>query len=487
MKSIGILFLLFISLTCLDCSKQHDGNLIYQNLHPCQVNSFDSTIRCGTFPVFENRQTGSGKKIDLYVVVIPAIHRSQFKPPIFCLDGGPGIAQTKATSFYLDSINYYRLDHDIVLIDVRGTGHSNPLHCKQLQLKMDLKQQFTEMYPVDAVKNCYDSLSKIADLTQYTTTNMAIDMEEIRKWLGYDKINLLGLSFGGRLAQVYMKMFPNSVASCVLWSSTTTSSKLPLYNALYAEESINKIFNDCKNDTLCNLTFPNFKEEFNDLMRRGKNEPFEYKFKNAIGETQNIIIPWYSFQTKIRSLMYSPLGIRQIPFIVHQSYTGNWQAFISLFPDKSSYDDLIAEGLYLCVTCAEDVPYISRMEEDSLTRGTFLGDYRIEQQRNACSMWVRGTVPDNFFEPVSSTIPTALFSGYFDPVTATSMAKQIVQTLPNSFLITIPTMSHTLDGLSNAGCFDRMVVDFFNNPEVRPNDDCIKDMLPMAYKTTEKQ
>jgi hypothetical protein len=269
----------------------------------------------------------------------------------------------------------------------------------------------------------------------------------------------------------------------VLWSPTTTYSKLPLYHAQYAEESIKKIFNDCKNDSLCNLAFPDFKEEFNDLMKSGKNKPFKYKFKSANGETENMVIPWYAFQTKIRSLMYSPLGIRQIPFIVHQSYLGNWQTFLSLFPDKSSYDDLIAEGLYLCVTCSEDVPYISKIEEDSLTRDTFVGDNRIEQQRNACSKWVRGTIPDNFFEPVTSTIPAVLFSGYFDPVTAPSTAKRIVKTLPNSFLITIPTMSHMLDGLSNAECFDKMAVDFFNNPAVRPNGDCINHMLPMAYKT----
>src|SRR6267154_6320061 len=256
MKNIETLFLLFISIACLNCSEPSSSNLIYQRLKPCQINDLDSTIRCGTFPVFENRQTKSGRKINLYVVVIPAVHRSQFKPPIFCLDGGPGVAQTNATSFYSDSINYYRLEHDVVLIDVRGTGHSNPLHCRQLQFKGNLKQQFTEMYPVEAVSKCYDSLSKIVDLTQYTTTNMAIDMEEIRKWLGYDKINLFGLSFGGRLAQVYMKMFPNSVASCLLWSPTTTYSKLPLYHSFFAEESIKKIFKDCKDDSLCNLTFP---------------------------------------------------------------------------------------------------------------------------------------------------------------------------------------------------------------------------------------
>jgi pimeloyl-ACP methyl ester carboxylesterase len=339
------------------------------------------------------------------------------------------------------------------------------------------------MYPTQNVKDCYDSLSKLADLTQYTTTNMAIDVEEVKNWLGYKKINLFGLSFGGRLAQVYMKMYPASVESSVLWSPTTTYSKMPLYHAQYAESSINKLFEDCKNDSLCNLTFPKVKEEFGDLTERGKRMPFEYEYLNKNGESKVITIPWYSFHSKIRSLMYTPYGMRQIPFIIHQSYIGNWQPFIDLFPSESFFNDFIAEGLYLCVTCTEDVPYITKQESDSLTVGTFMGDYRIQQQINACEHWSRGIIPDNFFEPLNSTIPTLVFSGYFDPVTPPSMAKQIVQTLPNSFLISIKTMSHTSDGLSNEECFNKMIIDFLNMPEIKPNSECIGEMLPDEYKT----
>jgi pimeloyl-ACP methyl ester carboxylesterase len=209
---LGVLF-------CSWCSKEKTNevkrSLIYEKLRPFHSADLDSTVLRGTLDVFENRETNAGRKISLNIVVVPAIHKDPSNVPVFCFEGGPGVSVTSGASFYADSINYYRLHHDIVLVDVRGTGGSNPLHCRQLQYKSGLEAQFREMYPVENVKECYDSLSKLADLTQYTTTNMAIDIDEVRQWLGYHKISIFGLSFGGRLAQVYLKMFPKAVASCV--------------------------------------------------------------------------------------------------------------------------------------------------------------------------------------------------------------------------------------------------------------------------------
>jgi pimeloyl-ACP methyl ester carboxylesterase len=433
--------------------------------------------------VFENHTTSTGRKIDLNIVVIPAIHKNRKNPPIFYFDGGPGVAATNSTTFFADSLYGYRKEHDIVLVDVRGTGRSHPLHCRQLQYKEKLGDHFDEMYPIDAVKSCYDSLSKIADLTQYTTSNMAIDIEEVRTWLGYEKINLFGLSFGTRLAQVYMKMYPESVKSCVLWSPTTTSSKMPLYHAQFADESLEKLFKDCQGDSLCSDAFPDLRNEFQELMRRGREKPFEYSYTTNQGTTAEISIPWFAFHTKMRSLMYVPFGLRQIPFLIHQSWLGNWEPFLSLFPDTSSYDDFLADGLYLCVTCTEDVPFITSQEVEDLTYGTSMGDYRVRQQQNACSHWAKGTVPAGYFEPLTSDLPVLIFSGYFDPVTPPSMAQEILDNLANGILITIPAMSHLFDGLSNPECFDNIVLEFFSNPSARPDSECITDMLPGPYQT----
>ena len=114
-----------------------------------------------------------------------------------------------------------------------------------------------------------------------------------------------------------------------------------------------------------------------------------------------------------------------------------------------------------------------------------MGTYRINQQQQACANWAKGIIPTDFLQPVSSSIPTLIMTGSFDPVTPPSMAKEIAKTLTNSQLIEIPYMSHMFDGLSNEQCFDNLAIEFLNNPVKKLVDtDCIKKMLPPVYKTS---
>jgi pimeloyl-ACP methyl ester carboxylesterase len=95
------------------------------------------------------------------------------------------------------------------------------------------------MYPADAVKDCYQLLSKENDLCQYHTVNIIKDMEEIRKWLGYKKIKLYGLSYGTRVSLQYMRMYPAALSSVVLMSATPTYARMPLYFARFAQNTCN--------------------------------------------------------------------------------------------------------------------------------------------------------------------------------------------------------------------------------------------------------
>jgi pimeloyl-ACP methyl ester carboxylesterase len=465
---------------------QNNPLKIYRELQYCRMEGIPDSVLCGKFPVYENRETQKGRVIDLNIVVVPAIHRDSAGTPIFYFEGGPGVAATHSASFFAEPANPYRQYHDIVLVDVRGTGGSNPLHCSSLQTKRGLKEHFEEMYPEEAVKECFDSLSKRADLKQYTTTNVVNDIEDIRKWLGYGKVNIFGLSYGTRVALVYMKMFPSAIGSCVLWSPTHTYSRMPLYHARFAQNSLEQVFEDCKQDPLCNNSFPAIKDEFNTLMKKRRNEPFKFLYADSAGDSRQLSISWNAFQTKLRTLMYDPAGIRQIPYIIHEVYRGNLEPFIALYPITSQMSSFIAEGFYLCITCTEDVPFIKTNQIESLTKGTFMGSYRVDQQKKACSNWVRGKTPADYFDPVKSDIPTLIISGGFDPVTPVSMAKEIARHLSRSTLVIIPQMSHMFDGLSHPECFDDICLSFINAPgNPKLNLACIKEMKPENYRVKE--
>lgn len=464
------------------CSPKSGDHILSIKLAPCP-DSADPSLLCGTIPVYENPEIRSGKMIDLNVVVIPAIKKDANSEPIFWFDGGPGLAASKGIDFYADPKNQYRKNHDIVLIDIRGTGKSGPLHCKQLQLKVDLDQHLSEMFPAQSVRDCYDSLSQLADLRQYTTMNIAHDIEEVRKFLEYDQINIYGLSYGTRLAQVYMTMYPEAVKSSVLWAPMSMKFKTPAFHAPFAQKTLERLFTDCAQDEICKNSFPNFREEFLTLQERGAEAPFEFIITKEDGEDKQIQIPWFAFHTKIRELMHMPLGLRQIPYIVNQAYLQNFEPFLALYPQESAYNDYISLGLFLSITCTEDMPFIDMSYADLLSEGTFIGNYRVYQQAQACENWSKGVVPDNFSELLESEIPTLILSGSFDPVTPDLEVEEIVKNLKNSYIVTIPYMSHTFEGLSNDTCFDKIVLDFMDRPTRRPKSACIDLMVPVAYRT----
>jgi len=452
----------------------------HNKLQLCKPAGALDSVYCGSFAVFENHKTKQGRKINLNIVVIPSFSTSAKKSPVFYFDGGPGIGATKNVDFFSSKENPYRQYHDIVLVDIRGTGGSNPLHCLSLQYKRNIQEHFEEMYPAEAVKSCFDSLSALADLSQYTTTNIATDIEEVRQWLGYGKIIPFGLSYGTRLAQEYIRRFPASVETAVLWSPTSTGSRMPLYHARFAQATLNKLIEDCKTDPLCNNAYPHLEKDFRSLRRRMKNKAIIIKTSDSV----TLALPWHAFQSKIRTQMYEPLKLRQLPFIITEASKGKWQPFVDLYPKESVFDIFSADGLYLSITCAEDVPFISKKEAKRLTKKTFMGDYRVAQQKRACANWIRGEIPADFLEPVRSDIPVLILAGEWDPVTPVSVAKEIQLYLPNSQLIVIPHMSHGMWGLSNEQCLDEMILEFIlNGGKTKVNSQCVTTMTPPEYKT----
>jgi hypothetical protein len=115
----------------------------------------------------------------------------------------------------------------------------------------------------------------------------------------------------------------------------------------------------------------------------------------------------------------------------------------------------IPDGLYLSVTCTEDVAAIGP-NAAALQAGTFLGDFRLSQQRAACAQWVRGALPDGFRDPVVSEVPTLIVSGERDPVTPARWGYQVQEFLPQSVHLVVPNGGHGWFGLEGTECVDAL-------------------------------
>jgi len=93
--------------------------------HPQRLASI--AARCGVLKVPEDRTKPGGATIDLSVAVVPALNRRAEAAPLFLLAGGPGQGATAMYTSYAAAFARVNRNHDIVLVDQRGTGNSAPL------------------------------------------------------------------------------------------------------------------------------------------------------------------------------------------------------------------------------------------------------------------------------------------------------------------------------------------------------------------------
>jgi pimeloyl-ACP methyl ester carboxylesterase len=453
-------------------------------LKPCKVQGVDEELLCGKLPVFENRKSRSGRKIDLNVVVLPALEQGQKDAPLFDLQGGPGIAATAQARWYATDLKEYRRRRDVVLVDQRGTGASNPLQCGD----SGLGKYLNEMYPVEYVRACRKKLERAADLTQYTTPIAMDDLDDVRAWLGYDRINLIGLSYGTRAALVYIRQHPAHVRSAVLLGVAPTYSKLPMYHAPNAQRALLLLLDECASDAACAGAYPRARQELAQVLESLGRRPARVKYTLPASKREVLIkIRGDVFAEKLRSQMYDPAGARRLPFLIHRAAQGDFGPFLKTTiheddPASASSDFSIADGMYLSVTCAEDVPLIDPREAERVNHDTFFGDYRVRQQRRACRYWRRAQLPAGYSEPVASDVPVLIFSGYMDPVTPPAWGAEVASHFPNGKNVVIRHHAHVPAALTNIQCLDRVTLDFLQRASAANLDtSCLDLMLPPPF------
>jgi pimeloyl-ACP methyl ester carboxylesterase len=462
------------------CAKHRpSGGLV--KLKPCRVDGIDEELLCGKLTVFENRNQHIGRTIDLNVVVVPAFDQKNKAEPLFDLAGGPGASSAERADFYAGPGKVYRRRHDVVCVDQRGTGQSN-----RLAIPREKTPQYylSEMFPVDYVREMRHALEQRADLTKYTTSIAMDDLDDVRAWLGYDRINLFGASYGTQAALVYMRQHPDHVRSAILLAVAPTDLKMPLHHSESAARAMDLLLGECERDAACHAAFPQIRDDWKNMLAQLEKQParVEYSPTNKSAPT-TVEIQRGVFGEKIRTWMYDRDKAARIPLIVHHAAGGDFALFLQ-HAIAPSIPDFVADGMYLSVTCAEDVPFINPEEAAKLTAGNPFGNYRVFQQTRACGMWPRGEIPSDFLEPVRSNAPVLIFSGNMDPVTPPKYGKEVARHLPNSRHVIIPEASHGVDGLSDPGCVDRIAVEFLYEGDAKNLDvSCVERMKPPPFAT----
>lgn len=432
--------------------------------HACRVPGSEKEVLCATYPVWENRETRQGRKIGLNIVILPALGPDKQPDPIFELGGGPGQAIAAVAGYYAGSD--LRQKRDMVFVDQRGTGRSNPLDCVFYGDPVDFRRAAGDLFPLDGVRKCREELEKAADLSQYTSAAFADDLNEIRQWLGYGKINLSGGSYGTRMAQVYWRRHPETVRSVVLTGIAPLDVYIPLGHAPAGQRALDLVLAECASQPECRAAFPGVKADLKALKGRIEKGVTVTVTNTRTGERQEVRPVWGLIAEGIRFLMYGPVA-GSLPLQIHKAAQGDLAPLVQMAIERRlDLDGALEMGLNFSVTCAEDLPFITEEMTREKTAGTYLGDYRIRQQKAVCEIWPRGKVAADVHAPVRSDVPVLLISGDRDPVTPPEFGDSASRHMTNRLHVVVPRGSHGDGG----ECIDNLVRDFLDRASVQGLD-----------------
>ncbi|HEU4324206.1 MAG TPA: alpha/beta hydrolase [Roseiflexaceae bacterium] len=446
-------------------------------LAPCQLSAPGTAQRlaaeCTTVRVFEDRAAASGRTIDLRVAVVPAVSRSAAPDPLFFLTGGPGQAATESYVLLAPAFDAINQERDIVLVDQRGTGMSNPLKCPE-----EVADQTDARAVAEA---CLRDLD--ADPRFYTTSVAADDLDQVRAALGYEQINLYGVSYGTRAALTYLQRHGARVRSAILDGVVPQDQPLGLYVARDAQRALDLTLERCSADPDCRAAFPELRAELDALLERlGRDAPTVRIADPVSAAPTEITLTREVAAQTIRLLSYAPETVALLPLLIHSAAGGELgplaaQAHIA----GDSLGESISGGMNTAVLCSEDTPFIDPAAAAQAGAGSYLGDAPLDWQLGICAAWPRGEVPAEFKRPVASDVPVLLLSGEADPVTPPANAEQAARTLPNSLSLVAPGMGHNVIA---RGCIPRLADRFID--QVNPRDlpaDCLEEITPLPFFT----
>ena len=431
--------------------------------------------KCASLEVPENPERPVGATIDLNIARVPARSAEPAADPVFLFAGGPGQAATQAYLMIARALAPTNRDRDIVLIDQRGTGESNPLDCPSEEI--DYLAELDIERVVEQTRQCLEQLD--GDPRFYTTTIAMRDYDRVRESLGYERINLLGISYGTRAAQTYLRLYPERVRSLVLDSVVPPQLPLGLEHAPNLDAALAKLFRRCAEQTACAERFGDVSAMLDQLVQRVREDAPELRLRQPTsGEPEDIRVGRDVVAVALRLLSYASETQALIPLLLDQARAGDWQPLAAqALMLSSDLEAQLARGMELSVICSEDAPlFPAEVDHDD----TLMGGLMVDVLRRQCQIWPRGEVPGDFHQPLrESPVPALLLSGEYDPVTPPRYGEQAARQFQDAAHWVIPGRGHSV---LRHGCLPEQVAAFYRRTDLSELDtECVERIGPAPF------
>lgn len=436
--------------------------------------------QCATLSVPENRAEPGGRQIELAIAWIPGDRREEHPDPVFMLAGGPG--QSARDSFPQIQAAFRDVGRlrDIILLDQRGTGASHPLKCDIEDEDEDAATDAVEKSDaeqiaasVEQVRRCLAGMTD-SDPRFYTTTDAIADLDAVREAIGVEQINLVGISYGTRVAQQYAQRYAAHTRSVVLDSPVPNELILGQDHAKNLESALDRQLARCTDDKVCHERFGNPREKLATLVARLREGPIATTWRDPqTGIQKEGELGFDDVASLVRMYSYLPMAASMLPLVISEAVDGRSDVLRAQAQMlRGQMQGQFSRGMELSVMCSEDA---DQLRIDAADADTLLGTQFIELAKAQCAVWPHGDVPADFHQPLRSDIPFLLLTGEFDPVTPPRYGEQIMKGLSNARLIEVRGQGHNVIPV---GCMPRLLAEFIDSIKPADLDTSCLDSVP---------
>ncbi|TNF85857.1 MAG: alpha/beta fold hydrolase, partial [Gammaproteobacteria bacterium] len=361
--------------------------------------------RCGWLTRPENPDEPEGNVIDLRIAVIPALSPNPKPDALTVINGGPGGSSVDMYADTASTFSAIRRERDILILDQRGTGQSNPLDCAELE---DAGMDESEASVRAATLACLEDLP--GDPRFYTTSVAVADLEAARQALGYEALNVYGVSYGTRVAQHYARRYPANVRTLIIDGVAPPEVPLGPNAALNAQRTLSRLFDRCRSDEVCAERFPDLQAQLEALDERLQDAPVPVTVAHPItGVQTDLDVTRTHLLITLRMLSYAPETARLIPIIIDEAASnGNYVPLASnALRIEKELIGAIRFGMHNSVICTEDAPFFGELDLPAL-EATYIGPQQAQSLVTICESWPQGPMDDDLRAPLTVHVPTLI-------------------------------------------------------------------------------
>ena len=467
--------------SCAHVATKTSGDLVEID---CPEHQVSGDVYCRTLTVAENPDVPDGRQIPIRIMVLSATGDSPEADPLVIIPGGPGqsaIAAPNLRSFFSEYFAEIRTHRDIVLVDQRGVGGSNPLPLEPPASLLFVRTQVN--LPPEWGRAALERLQQHADLTQYTTARAVDDLEAVRRALGTEKINIYATSYGTRVAQYYLKRFGNRVRSAILKGVSPPDDNIVLSYGRKPQRALDILYAMCASDTQCNKTYPDLPAQLDAVLDRLARDPVDVELQHPLsGNLASFRITRGSLAFGIRAQLMNAFAFARLPRLISQANEGDFSSWVQFLPRiPALYASQLYGGMTFSVVAAEDAPRVTKAAMALDSYATLIGDEVAQSFMELADFWPIEDAPDDLFTPLRTDVPILLVSGALDPATPPEGAESMLAGLTNGTHIVFRGGSHSA---ANFDGLDQIMADFLSEGSAENLDlSAVDNNHPPAFET----